>query len=198
MRNARALLGALLLGTVLFAACDSSGGEGDHPTGLEVDLQPVHALASAADQNATNMTTHADAMAAAGASRPDAALWKSDAEWLRAQARSMRLLSSWAAAIQYDSGARSDDRSDLLRVLADGHNLAQLGETLLVHASAMQAHIEVMRLRMTGDASTTASPAVLGADVAAMREAAQEAIDRGKELQDAAHRMARGAGIEID
>lgn len=194
----RPLLGALLLGAILFAACgDSSDDQGDHPAGLDVDLQPVHALATVADQNARNMTTHADAMAAAAANRPDAALWKSDADWLRAEARSMQLLSSWAAAIQYDPGARSDNRSDLVRVLADGHNLMQLGETLLVHASAMQAHVEVMRSRTTGDASAT-SPALIGTDVAAMRQVAQTAIDRGKELQDAAHRMAQSAGIDID
>lgn len=195
----RPLLGALLLGAILFAACrGSSDDQGDHPAGLDVDLQPVHALATTADQNARNMTTHADAMTAAAANRPDAAIWKSDADWLRAEARSMQLLSSWAAAIQYDPGARSDNRSDLLRVLADGHNLMQLGETLLVHASAMQAHVEVMRSRTPGDASTTTSPAVLGTDVGAMRQAAQAAIDRGKELQDAAHRMAQSAGIDID
>jgi hypothetical protein len=192
-------LSALVLDGVLFAACgDSSNGQGDHPAGLDVDLQPVRALATVADQNARNMTSHADAMAAAAANRPDAAIWRSDADWLRAEARSMQLLSSWAAAIQYDPGARSNNRSDLLRVLADGHNLMQLGETLLVHASAMQAHVELMRSRTTGDAFTTTSPAVLGTDVAAMRQAAQAAIDRGKELQDAAHRMAQSAGIDIN
>lgn len=193
------LVGALFLSTILFAACgDSSDREGDHPAGLDVDLQPVHALATMADKNASDMTAHADAMAADSANRPDAALWKSDAEWLRAEARSMRLLSSWAQAIQYDPGARSDNRSDLLRVLADGHNLEQLGEMLLAHASAMQGHVEAMRQRAAGDPSITASPVTLGTDVTAMREVAQDAIARGKELQDAAHRMARGAGIEID
>lgn len=196
---ARPVLAALVLGALVLAACgDSSGGEGDPPANLDVDLQPVHALAAAADQAAGTMTTHADAMDAAGRSRADVALWRSDAEWLRAEARSMRLVSSWAAAIQYDPGARSDNRADLVRMLADGHNLIQLGETLLVHASGMQAHVEVMRQRAEGDASISPSAATLGADVAAMRQVSQQAVDRGKELQDTAHRMARSAGVEID
>jgi hypothetical protein len=190
---------AIVISLVL-AACDGSSNDDsrEHSVGLNVDLRPIHALAETASQNAVNMDDHADAMAAAAVGRPDLDHWKSDADTIRAEAQSLRLLADWAKAIQYDPGARSDSSADLQRVLSDGKSLEQLGGTLLTHSSAMQAHLDVMRQQAGGHATLIATLAQLDSDVSDMKQSGQAAVDRGRELQETARRLAQSTGIKIE
>lgn len=190
------MLGLITLVAAVFAACGSS--DDDRESGINVDLQPIQELAHAASSEADRMEEHADSMAAAAASRPDLAHWESDAEVVRAEARSLRLLASWATAIQYDPGAQSDSHGDIQRILGDGRNLQELGETLIVHADAMLAHVEVMREQAAGDSALLATVSDIGTDSEGMRQSGQAAIDRGKELEEIARQLARSIGEEID
>lgn len=191
-------LRGLVIGVSLWVALAACGGRSDGGHAVNLDLQPIQSLANAADAEAQSMEDHAATIVAAATGRPDVAQWQSEVETLRAQAKSLRLLASWAQAIHHDPGARDDSAADLLRILGDGRNLEQLGETLVAHAAAMQTHLPVMRQQAAGDAALTAAVGRLSTDIEGMQRSGQGAIGRGKELQETARRLAQGTGTKLN
>lgn len=188
-------VGIVTLLALAFVRCGSSREERSRVT---VDLAPIAALAASALQDAGVMEQHADAMTAAAGTRPELAQWRTEAETIRANAKSLRLLASWAAAIRFDPGARSGESTELIRILGDGRNLQQLGETLISHAAAMEAHVTAMRQQAATDPAAASVMGQLATDRASMRRDGQAAIDRGKELQETARRLAQGLGQKIE
>jgi outer membrane murein-binding lipoprotein Lpp len=186
---------ALVVLGLVVAGCADTDAERSR---VAVDLAPISALAASATQDADAMEAHASAMATAAASRPELDAWRADAEVIRANAASLRLLASWAAAIHHDPGARSGEFAELTRILGDGRNLQQLGETLIAHAGAMDAHVIAMRRQSVGDPAASAVVSQLTTDTAAMRRDGQAAIDRGKELQETARRLAQSLGQKLE
>jgi len=176
------------------AAC---GGSSNGTTTIDINREPIAALAGSASQEAANMERHATDMEAAAAGRPDAAEWIAEAATLRANAQSMQFMSSSAMAIYRDRGAHPATAVELTRVFGDGVNLHLLGEMVIDHADAMQAHADVMRERAAGDEALLAAVDALVADNEAMRAAGQGAIDRGTELQNEAQRLADTVGVEL-
>lgn len=164
---------------------------------VAIDLAPVSALAASATRNAEDMEQHASAMATAAGNRPQFATWGAEADTIRANAKSLRLLASTAAAIRHDPGARSGESTELIRILGDGQNLQQLGDTLLAHAGAMETHVTTMRQQAASDPSLAGVVGQLSTNIAAMRRDGQAAIDRGRELQETARRLAQSLGQKL-
>lgn len=191
---ARAASVALALIATVFVACSAS----EERSKVAIEIAPISALALAATQDAEAMGQHALAMVSALGTRPELALWGADAETVRADARSLRLLESTASAIRHDPGARSGEFTELIRLVGDGRNLEQLEATLIARAGAMDAHATAMRQQAAGDPSLTSVVGQLSTDTASMRRNGQAAIDRGKELQETARRLAQSLGQKIE
>lgn len=168
----------LALGTLalLLTACGDTEVERSR---VVVDLAPVNALVTAATQDADTMEQHATAIATAAESRPELAQWRTEADTIRSNAKSLRLLAAWAEAIRHDSGARSNESAELTRILGDGQNLQQLGETVIAHAGAMDAHLTAMRQQAGGDTVVASVASQLTTDTASMRREGQAAIGQG-------------------
>ncbi len=132
---------------VAIAAVAGACGDSSDGTSMDVDREPILALAGAATQEAQNMERHADEMEAAAATRPSHAHWAADAATLRANASSMAFMANSAMAIYNDPGSHPGNAVELDRVFGDGVNLHALGETLVGHAGAMQSHVAVMMQR---------------------------------------------------
>jgi len=185
----------VLLGGVAVSAC---GGSGSSTLPITEALAPINDLASAAAQDAANMETHATAMEAAAAARPDHAHWASDAQIIKASAQSLRLLAQSAESIASDPGSHPNTSVELRRVLGDGLNLQQLGQTLLGHADAMQTHLDTMRGQAASDQQLLAMIDQAGGDLQKMKQDGQAAVDRGKELEQTARRIAENTGQDIN
>ncbi len=185
---------ALSIMALAFAAC---GGSTERSR-VALDLAPVTGLAASATQDAQAMEQHADAMATAAGGRPELTQWLSEAETIRANAKSLRLLASQASAIRHDPGARAGESTELIRILGDGQNLQQLGDALIAHAGAMESHVSAMGRQTAGDATLTNVVGQLMTDTASMRRDGQAAVDRGKELQESARRLAQSLGQKIE
>ena len=188
---------ALAGAAVILGGC-SSNSHGS--TKVEVDLAAINDLVAAANQDAKNMEGHADTMTSLVSSRPDHAHWENDADTARANARSVRFLADSAAAIARDQTLFPAKASavDLGRLLGDGLNLQALGDMLLKHANAMDAHAKLMRADAAGDARLIAVIDQFSADVGAMRSDAQGAIAQGKTLAETARTIARSIGVKIE
>lgn len=180
---------------VTAAACGSSGG--DEAVYDELNLDPIVALAGAASTDADAMDQHADAMTSAAADRADHAHWAADAETIRANARSLRVLAGSAKAIEHDPGARPGNAIELGRVYGDGTNLHALGQTLVDHADAMQAHISVMRDEAAGDPELLQAVDAFAPNVGAMKADGEAAMDYGIALMNEARRLAQSIGEEL-
>lgn len=191
----RPTLIALPLLTLVLVACSDVE---DERSRVALDVAPVSALAAAASQDAQAMEQHADAMVAAAPGRPELAQWRADADAIRANAKSLRLLASWASAIRHDPGTRASEHVELIRILGDGRNLQQLGETLIAHAGAMEAHVLAMRQQASSDPALASVASQLTSDTASMQRDGQAAIERGKELQELARRLAQSLGQKIE
>lgn len=165
---------------------------------VAVDLAPVNALAAAATQDADTMEQHATTMVTAAERRPELAQWRIEADTIRANAQSLRLLASWAEALRHDPGVRSNESAELTRIRGDGQALQQLGEALLAHAGAMDAHLTAMREQAGGDPVVASVASQLTTDTASMRRDGQAAVERGKALQEDARRIARSLDQKIE
>jgi len=188
------LIALTSLAAIVFvaAACgDSSDG-----TSMDVDREPILALAGAATEEAQNMERHADEMEAAAATRPDHAHWAADAATLRANASSVAFMANAAMAIYNDPGSHGGS-GELDRVFSDGVGLHELGETLAEHADAMQSHVAVMREQAAGDQALLTVIDSLASDADAMKTVGEAAMDRGTELQNQARRLANTVGIKL-
>jgi hypothetical protein len=181
----------------LGSACRGSPSNGARSS-IDIDREPIRALAGVASSDAQNMERHAATMKAAAAARPAHAHWASDADIVNADARSLRFLADSALAIANDPGSTPWTSIELRRVLGDGLNLQRLGETLLAHADAMDAHLQTMREQARGEGELIGSIDLAGADIADLRRDGQAAIDRGKELQNTARRIAENTGQKLD
>ena len=190
----RAVSVTIVLLASVVVACGGSEGR----SRVALDIAPVSTLAATATQDAEAMEQHAAAMATAIGSRPELAQWGAEADTIRANAKSLQLLASTAAAIRNDPGARSGESTELIRILGDGRNLEQLGTTLVAHAGAMDAHVTTMRQQAAGDPTLTSVLGQLSTDTASMRRDSQAAIDRGKELQETARRLAQSLGQKLE
>lgn len=180
---------------LLLVACGDAAAERSR---VAVELAPISALAMAATQDADAMEQHAAAMTTTAASRAELAPWRAEADTIRANAKSLRLLASWAAAIRHDPGARSNESVELVRILGDGRNLQQLGDTLIAHANAMESHVTAMRQQAGSDPAAVAVASQLTTDTASMRRDGQAAIDRGTELQETVRRLAQSLGQKLE
>ena len=182
--------GALLLG----AACgdDDDGGE------ARPELGSISAVAQAARRDAAAMDRHADAMAAAGSI--DAVQLRSDEETIRTAARSLRALADWADSILASEALHptSHRMVELNRLLGDGLNLAALGEMVVEHAGAMEAHVAAMRERHAGTPEVLVTLTALENNVQMMREDGEAAVQAGNDLADQAREFARGIGATIE
>lgn len=187
------LLIMVVAGTAVVAgACgDSSDG-----TNVDVNREPIQALAGLATREAENMERHADEMESASAARPDHAHWAADAATLRANARSVGFVANAAMAIYNDPGSHGGSR-ELPRVFSDGVGLHSLGETFIEHADAMKAHVTVMRDEAVGDQTLLAVIESLASDADGVRAVGQAATDRGTELQNEARRLADTVGVKL-
>lgn len=186
-------LAALALATTM--ACGSSGGSKQAQG--ELNLDPIITLAGAANTDAEAMEQHADAMTAAAANRPDHAHWAADAETIRADARTLRVMADAAKAIEHDPGARPGNAVELGRVYGDGSNLHLLGQTLVDHAGAMQTHISVMRNEAAGDPVLLEVVDAFAPNLDAMRADGEAAMDYGIDLMNEARRLAQSIGEEL-
>jgi hypothetical protein len=182
---------------VVAAACGSSGNDGSGAIDGELNLDPIIALAGDADKDAAAMEQHADAMDAAAEGRPDRARWAAEAETIRANANTLRVLASGARAIQRDPGARPGNAVELGRVYGDGRNLHTLGETLIEHADAMDAHLAAMRQEAADDPAMRQVLDSFAPSLAAMRADGQEAMNRGIELMNEVRRLAQSIGADL-
>lgn len=190
-------LAVLAVASVTLFACSSDSGGSKK---VEADVGAINDLVMSANQDAKNMDGHADTMALLASSRPDHAHWENDADTARANARSVRFLADSAAAIARDQNLFPAKGSavELGRLLGDGLNLQALGDMLLKHADAMDAHAKLMRQDAAGDARLIAVIDQFGADVGAMRSDAQGAIAQGKTLAETARTIARSTGVKIE
>jgi hypothetical protein len=187
----------VIVSTAVAGACGGSSSK-DQTSQIQVDREPITALAGAAAADALNMEAHAAAMASLADARPDHAHWASDAELIKANAASLRFLADSAQAIARDPGSHPGNAVQPQRVLGDGLNLQRFGETLIAHANAMQSHLDTMRKQATGDSTLLARIDESGFDVQKMQQDGQAAIDRGKELADTARRIAAATGEKIE
>ena len=182
---------------VTLLGCSS---DSDRLAKVDVDVGTINDLVTAANQDAKNMEGHADTMTSLVSSRPDHAHWENDADTARANARSVRFLADSAAAIARDQALFPAKASavDLGRLLGNGLNLQALGDMLLKHADAMDAHAKLMRQDAAGDARLIAVIDLFSADVGAMRSDAQTAIAQGKTLAETARTIARSTGVKVE
>ena len=187
----------IIVSTAIAAACGGSSSK-DEAIQIQIDREPITALAGAAEADAQNMEAHAATMASLAASRPDHAHWASDAELIKANATPLRFLADSARAIARDPGSHPGGAVQPERILGDGLNLQRLGETLIAHADAMQSHLETMRDQAAGDSTLLSAIDAAQPDMQAMKQDGQAAIDRGRELADTARRIAAATGQKIE
>jgi len=163
-----------------------------------IDSDPIRALAGAASSDALNMERHAATMKEAAAARADRANWVSDADVMNADARSLRVIADAAMAIARDPGSQPGTAIELRRVLGDGLNLEDLGQALIAHCDALQAHLQAMRAVVAGESELMAEVEMAGADIDNMKIIGQAAINRGEELQETALQIADNTGQDLD
>jgi len=191
------LASVILVSTAIAAACGGSSSS-DKTSQIQIDREPITALAGAAESDAQNMEAHAATMASLATSLPDHAHWGSDAELIKANAGSLRFLADSARAIARDPGSHPSNAVQPDRILGDGLNLQGLGKTLIAHADAMSAHLETMHQQAAGESELFARIDETGADMQAMKQNGQAAIDRGTELAETARRIAASTGQKIE
>ena len=184
------LASVILVSTAIAAACGGSSSSGK-TSQIQIDREPITALAGAAEGHAQNMDAHAATMASH-------ARWASDADLIKADAGSLRFLADSARAIARDPGSHPGDAVQPDRILGDGLNLQRLGKTLIAHADAMSTHLQTMRQQAAGDSELLARIDETGADMQMMKQDGQAAIDRGTELADTARRIAASTGQKIE
>lgn len=187
-----AVIGSLAV-VLVASAC---GGSSDR-AGVDLDREPIRALAERASQEAQNMERHANEMETAAGSRPDHAHWEADAATLRANASSMLFMATSAMAIYRDPGSDLGNAVQLGRVFGDGVNLHALGETLVEHAEAMQSHAAVMREQASGDQALLTIVDSVSSDAGGMKAVGEAAMDRGTALQNEARRLADSVGADL-
>jgi hypothetical protein len=187
----------IIVSTAVAAACGGSSSN-DQTSQIQIDRQPITALAGAAEADAQNMEAHAATIASLAASRADHAHWASDAELMKANATSLRFLADSARAIARDPGSHPSNAVQPERILGDGLNLQRFGETLIAHANAMQTHLDTMREQAAGDSTLLSAIDAAQPDMQAMKQDGQAAIDRGRELADTARRIAAATGQKIE
>jgi hypothetical protein len=188
---ALAALGALA------SACGGSSHSAAPGSGAAA-ADPIRALAGAATSDALNMERHAAMMRKAAVARADGASWAGDADVMNANARSLRVISDAAMAIARDPGSQPRTAVELRRVLGDGRNLQDLGQQLIAHCDAMQAHLDAMRAEVADDSELAAEVEMAGAGIDDMKVVGQAAIDRGEELQETAMQIADNTGQDLD
>ncbi len=181
---------------VAIAAVAGACGDSSDGTSMDVDREPILALAGGATQEAQNMERHADEMESAAAGRADHAHWAADAATLRANASSVAFMANSAMAIYNDPGSHGGS-AEPNRVFGDGVNLHALGETLVEHADAMRSHVAVMREQAAGDAMLLSVIDSLASDTGAMKTVGEAAMDRGTDLQNQARRLADTVGVKL-
>lgn len=179
------------------AACGGSSPNGN-TSQIQIDREPITALAGAAEGDAQKMEAHAATMTSIAAARPDHAHWASDAELIKANVISLRFLADSARSIARDPGSHPGNAVQPDRVLGDGLNLQGLGETLIAHADAMRTHLDTMREQAAGDSALLAAINAAQPDTEAMKRNGQAAIDRGKDLAETARRIAASTGQKIE
>lgn len=197
----RASIWALISGSIVMAvgvlalACDSSS-----EARVDVQLDPLRAVVATSRADAASMERHADAMAAALGSRAGGARWASDQATLRANARSLRALADWGAAILHSEALYPPGSTmvDLDRLQGDGLSLQSLAETVMRHASAMQALILAMRADAGGDAQLLMALDALEQDAGRMSDDGAAALAAGKALVERAREFARSIGKKLD
>lgn len=188
------LLGALLL---LGAACGETKDGDDGQTQDELHLDPIRNLAGTARREGSAMEEHAEAMETAAASRADHAHWAADAESIRADVGTLRIIASTASSISRDPGAHPGGAVEIGRVYGDGKNLADMGRTLIDHAKAMDAHTAVMRDEAEGDELLLATVVELGTDAASVESVGEAAVEQGNVLMAEARQLAESIGADM-